>query len=71
MDCLEYIAVHLCTFVRSYAVHFIVHLNIHFEFNLEVERTDLTKKCSITFSVDLPQLAYSFVGDMSLLTNSP
>ena len=38
---------------------------------MEDERTDPSQKRSIRFSVGLPQPAYAFVSDMSVLTNSP
>ena len=62
------LGIHFCTFVRSYGVHFIVHL-VHFEFNLEAEWTDPSQKRSIKFSAGLPQPAYAFVSDIHERSN--
>ena len=64
---LEYIPVQLYIVMQSISSF----LWVHFEFNLEAERTDPSQKRSIKFSVSLLQPANAFVSNMSILTNSP
>ena len=66
---LEYIGVHFCTSVHSYAVHFIVHLStLWVQLRGWMDRPKA--KTPIRCRAGVPQPTYAFLSYMSSLTNS-